>query len=171
MLLIAFLAALLALLLVNKRFELIIRAGFSGVSGSAAPLLLGLPVLRVRFRFGFDKGVGPFIRFGSGRPRRLKRRGKRDKPRPDPLAFIKVGSLAVSGRLGLEGSPDKSVILTGLVVQLLSLLAAFLSPDEIDLNVKPELQKTAFDLNVEGILVFSPGRLIIEILNSKRRKP
>lgn len=166
----ALLPAILAALLLNKRFELILRLDFSGLNGSFSPLLFGVPALRARFRFGYEKDFGPFVRFGSGRPRRLKRK-KRNKPRPDPLAFIKVEKLTVSGGLGVEGSPDKSVIFTGLAFKLFSLLAAFLSPEEIDIRIKPELQKTAFDLKVEGILVFSPGRLIIEILKPKRRKP
>ena len=164
-------AALLYALLFNKRLLAELTAGTEGMSGSLCLLVFGAKVMRIRFRFGIKKHVGPFVAVGKGAPRPLfkkKRGGMRRGVRL--LSFLGVRTLCVRGRLGFEGAPDVSVLLSGLLFETICAAAAFLSPESCDLKFKPELQKTAFDLKVEGILVFSPGRLILEIIKSKRRK-
>ena len=166
-----FAALAVLLLLLNKRFKAELSAGGSGLGGSLAPLVFGAPLFRIRFRIGYIVGTGPVVSFGGGGPRPLKRKKRGGKGRLRPLGFLSVRSLSVSGRLGIEGAPDLSVILSGALLETLCAAAAYLSPREVSIKIEPELQKTAFDLKVEGILTFSPGRLMIEIIKSKRRKP
>ncbi|MBO4848733.1 MAG: hypothetical protein J5586_06230 [Clostridia bacterium] len=105
----------------------------------------------------------------NGRPVRLPPREKR-KGGMRLMRAVAVKELSVTGEVGLDGAPDVSVILAGILQTLLSQAAAALVRERAAVRVAPRFDRAAFVLNVEGIFCVSAGRMIIEAIKLRRKK-
>lgn len=163
-------AALAALILVNKSLPFRIASEGLSLRGTVWLSLFGRRFRLLRFRVFPKAGAGLMISVNGAPPRpAAEKKRRRGRSRMRPLAFLRVKELGISCTAGLSGRPDTGVILAGALGAVLSSAAALLKPERARLSITPDLQKTVFDLNVEGIAVFSPGKLVMEIIKSKRR--
>lgn len=163
-------AALIAVyIFINKKAY--VSFEIKGVRASGLLELKYLPVLpplklRLRLFISLDKGLLISL---NGKPPKKPKSGKRRKSRRI-INLVKPLSIKADGRIGIEGAPDMSVILSGTILLVLIEAATAIFRIKPEVRVKPDFGKTVFDLKVEGIFLVNPGRLIIEILKSKRRQ-
>ena len=104
----------------------------------------------------------------GGRPKKLKKRRKRGRG----IRFVnalKVKRARVKGAVGIAERPDLGVICAGALQTLFVSAAAVLTGKRPEVSIVPELKRSVFDLYVEGIVCISSGRLIREVILSRRR--
>lgn len=165
-------AALLAaalLMLLPKKLKAVLRIRSSGLTAKITfyalfrIIKIELPVSAV-FRYPYG-----FVLFVGGKRYRVIER-LRKRPLPALGGPVKLKKLSVLGRAGIKGSPDKSVLLAGAIGSALSCVWCLFSDIKPNVCIEPELEGTAFFLNIEGILEIDPGKLMIETIKLGRRK-
>lgn len=112
-------------------------------------------------------GEGFYVSVNGGRPKKIKRK---KRMRLNFFRFTDFKELSASGTIGFEGRPDRSVLVSGALGILLTQIFVLLTRKRSEAHIAPDLERSSFALNVEGIISVSPGRLIKEIIKSKGKE-
>lgn len=156
---------MLILIVVPKRLMLDLRIRGSGIYAKAVVYFI-IPIV-IRIRAEYRPAYGFILFFGKRKGAVIGR-----KNRKPPVKLIKtliVKDITVTGELGIRDMPDKTVIASGILNILLkqAMLAVFGTPPRI--SITPCFSGNAFALNINCIVSFVLGKLIIEAIKMKRR--
>lgn len=162
---------ILLFLITEKRIEVGLTLEKFKVFGTARLLLFfGMLKIPVRFVIFYRLGEGLMISRQGGKARVIRKKTDESRKKLDFKAFTSVEELHLKGELGINGAPDKSVILSGLLQTVLLELSLCVYPKKPDVLIVPSLNIPVFKLNLEGIVLFMPGKFILEEIKSRRRK-
>ena len=161
---------ILLFLITEKRIEVGLTLEKFKVFGTARLLLFfGMLKIPVRFVIFYRLGEGLMISRQGGKARVIRKKNDESRKKLDFKAFTSVEELHLKGELGINGAPDKSVILSGLLQTVLLELSLCVYPKKPDVLIVPSLNIPVFKLNLEGIVLFMPGKFILEEIKSRRR--
>lgn len=156
------------LFLIPKKTDVLINAGLVRAKAVfAVSLIFGLVKLKIRFSVFYENGTGFVIeRNGKNRKKLAPKKGRKA---PRIFKALTAKSIEVSGFTGVEGRPDISVFAAGGLTVLFDMAvpAVFKIPPKTD--IRPHFEGNRFKISLSGIMSLNMGKLIIEILKSKRR--
>ncbi|MCR5809651.1 MAG: hypothetical protein K6G56_08880 [Clostridiales bacterium] len=128
----------------------------------------GLIGVTLRYSIGFKPGTGFFMIGPKGESKPLK--APKRSETPHVFKALKAKSISVNAEVGLDSRPDLSVLAAGSLETILDMaLLAFLKiPPEV--SIRPYFGGDRFELLIDGIMKLNVGKLIVEIIKTKRRK-
>ncbi|MBR4658777.1 MAG: hypothetical protein IKP26_05930 [Clostridia bacterium] len=161
---------ILALSLLFKRSVHITAAlcGFKLHGSFGLDIIPKLLPLYVEYSLSFSLEGGAELMLDGGRPKKLKKRRKHGRG-IRLVNALEVKRARVKGAVGIAERPDLGVICAGALQTLFVSAAAVLTGKRPEVSIVPELKRSVFDLYVEGIVCISSGRLIREVILSRRR--
>lgn len=163
------------LLPVRISFEIKVRKGCvyadikAGFAFGLLPVGVSLKVI-YRYPFGFIVFIGRYLYFIPELKRKKEKKKKNIKAAVRIKNFLKLRSVSVSGIVGINGRPDVSAMIAGALNSASLALFLPLSVKKPAACVFPSFVKDVFALDISGILLLYPAKLLFEAIKLGRRK-
>lgn len=129
-------------------------------------LFFGLLPVTVRMSAVLRYGTGIAVFSPTGKMKTAS--AKKRKKRKFPIKAVRFLSINASGAVGINDAPDKSVLSAGALAQLVTAAALLVNGVRPEVFIEPYFDRSAFALNVEGILEAVPGKIIIEAIKLEK---